>query len=233
MLSVDATAGRGVTGDASPRPALEVEGLVHRYEGREVLDLPRWQVGAGEAWLVLGPSGCGKSTLLHCAAGLLRAARGSIRVAGTELATIGAAERDRLRGRAVGLLPQRLHLIPALTVLDNLLVAQFAAGVPRDRARARSVLAALGLAGREADRPEQLSVGQQQRVALARAVINRPALLLADEPTSALDDANCASALDLLLSQAAECGAALVIATHDRRLIDRVPRVLTLPASRS
>jgi putative ABC transport system ATP-binding protein len=212
MLSVDATAGRGVTGDASPRPALEVEGLVHRYEGREVLDLPRWQVGAGEAWLVLGPSGCGKSTLLHCAAGLLRAARGSIRVAGTELATIGAAERDRLRGRAVGLLPQRLHLIPALTVLDNLLVAQFAAGVPR---------------------PEQLSVGQQQRVALARAVINRPALLLADEPTSALDDANCASALDLLLSQAAECGAALVIATHDRRLIDRVPRVLTLPASRS
>lgn len=209
--------------------ALEVEGLVHRYGAREALALPHWRVDAGEAWLVLGPSGCGKSTLLHCAAGLLRAERGRIAVAGTDLATLGAAALDRLRGRAIGLLPQRLHLLSALSVLDNLLLAQGAAGLPRDRARALAVLAALGMGGREGDRPEQLSVGQQQRVALARAVLNRPALLLADEPTSALDDANCRTAIDLLLAQAADCGAALVIATHDRRLMDRVPRVLTLP----
>ena len=226
---MSATAGARAPAQPAGAPALEVEGLVHRFGSREVLNLPRWQVAAGEAWLVLGPSGCGKSTLLHCIAGLLRPERGSIRVAGADLSALGSAALDRLRGRAVGLLPQRLHLVPALSVLDNLLLAQYAAGLRRDRDGARAALAALGLAGREGDRPEQLSVGQQQRAALARAVINRPALLLADEPTSALDDAHCAAAIDLLLAQATECAAALVIATHDRRLIDRVPHVLTLP----
>lgn len=210
-------------------PALQVDALVHRFEGREAIALPGWCVAPGETWLLLGPSGSGKSTLLNCIAGLLRPERGRVQVAGTDLGRLGAAALDRFRGRAIGLLPQRLHLVPALSVLDNLLLAQYAAGLARDRDRALSVLAALGLAGREQDRPERLSVGQQQRVALARAVLNRPALILADEPTSALDDASCAVALDLLLGQAAGCGAALVIATHDRRLIDRVSRVLSLP----
>ena len=113
-------------------------------------------------------------------------------------------------------------------MLDNLLLAQYAAGLPRDPAAARSALEALGLADRAGERPHRLSFGQQQRVALARALINRPKLVLADEPTSNLDDANCSAALGMLLDQARRSGAALVIATHDQRVKGQVPRRLEL-----
>ena len=183
----------------------------HRYGAREVLRLERFEAAQGEKWLVLGPSGSGKSTLLHILAGLLRPSDGSVEVA-----------------RPIGIVPQKLHLISSLDVEDNLLLAQYLAGAMQEPARAAQVLAGVGLADRAHARPHQLSHGQAQRVAVARAVMNRPRLLIADEPTSNLDDAHCAAALDLLEAQAAECGATLVVATHDARAKPRFERRLEL-----
>ena len=124
---------------------------------------------------------------------------------------------------------QQFHLLPALTVLQNVLVAQSSAGLPVDRTKARAVLDALGVDDRREAFPHQLSVGQQQRVAIARALVNRPALLLADEPTSNLDDEACGQVADLLLGAAGSHGISLVVATHDSRLKSRISRQLALP----
>lgn len=196
--------------------------LRHAYEGREVLRVEDWRAAQGEHWLVLGPSGSGKTTVLHVLAAILRPTGGSITVAGQNLAALSPAGLDRFRGRHIGIVMQRLHLIGSLAVMDNLLLAQYLAGVPQDRARALEVLASLDLADKAGAFPHELSFGQAQRVAVARAVVNRPQLLLADEPTSNLDDARCAQALELLQAQASSCGATLVIATHDQRVKARV-----------
>ncbi len=188
-------------------------GVRHRYGAREVLHLERFAAAQGEKWLVLGPSGSGKSTLLHILAGLLHPTSGTVQVA-----------------RPIGIVPQKLHLIASLDVEQNLLLAQYLAGAKQEPARAAQVLSSVGLADRSRSRPHQLSHGQAQRVAVARAVMNRPKLLIADEPTSNLDDAQCAAALDLLESQAAECGATLVVATHDARAKGRFEHRLELGA---
>ncbi len=209
---------------------LRVAGLRHRYGAREALSLERFAAAAGEHWLVLGASGSGKTTLLHILAGLLRPSEGEVEVAGQALAKLNGAGLDRWRGRSVGIVPQKLHLVPSLSVEENLRLAQFLCGLPEDRARVATVLASVGLSGRGGDRPHRLSHGEAQRVAVARSVVNRPALLLADEPTSNLDDANCAAALDLLESQARECSATLVVATHDQRARPRFAQRLELGA---
>jgi putative ABC transport system ATP-binding protein len=192
---------------------LSLKGVRHRYGAREVLRLEHFAAAQGEKWLVLGPSGSGKSTLLHILAGLLAPSEGSVQVA-----------------RPIGIVPQKLHLIASLTVEQNLLLAQYLAGAREEPARAAQVLAGVGLADRAQARPHELSHGQAQRVAVARAVMNRPKLLIADEPTSNLDDAHCAAALDLLEAQAAECGATLVVATHDARARGRFVHRLELGA---
>jgi ABC-type lipoprotein export system ATPase subunit len=208
----------------------EIRNLKHAYNGNEVLNVPAWQAEQGAHWLILGPSGSGKTTLLHILAGILRPTSGSARVAGEDLPALRPATLDRFRGRNIGLVLQRLHLIPSLTVLDNLLLAQYLAGLPQDRARADEALAALDLRGKGEAHPHELSFGQAQRVAVARAMVNRPKLLLADEPTSNLDDARCQQALDLLQAQARACNATLVIATHDQRIRARIPGHFELEA---
>lgn len=200
-----------------------VRQLVHAYDGKTVLHVDDWQAGQGAQWLMLGPSGSGKTTLLHVLAGILRPTSGHVSVANQDLAALSPSALDRFRGKQVGIVLQRLHLIDSLTVVNNLLLAQYLAGEPQDRARVREVLANLDLADKADSRPHELSHGQAQRVAVARAVVNKPKLLLADEPTSNLDDARCLQVLDLLLTQARTCGATLVIATHDQRIKSRVP----------
>lgn len=199
-------------------PALALVGLAQRFGERTVLTIDHWQVPAGDHSLILGPSGSGKSTLLHLIAGLLRPTRGQILVAGQDLHGLSASARDRFRGRQIGIVLQNLHLIGALSVLDNLQLARSLAGLPRDPDWVERLVEELGLAPLRHARPEVLSHGERQRVAIARAVVNRPTLVLADEPTSALDDANCTSVLELLRTQAARSGATLVIATHDGRV---------------
>lgn len=197
---------------------LEVRGLRHEYAGRAVLEVPSWDVAHGEASLVIGASGHGKSTLIAAIAGLLTPTAGSVRLDGEEMTTLSPARRDALRARRVGLVPQTLHLISVLSVRDNVRLPRRLAGLAPDDAAIDASLEALGIAGLAHRRAGDLSVGEAQRVAIARAVANRPALILADEPTSALDDASCAAALRMLREQAASCGAALVIATHDQRI---------------
>lgn len=200
----------------------ELRDLRHAYDGTEVLKVASWRVDQGSQWLVLGPSGSGKTTLLHILAGILRPTAGSTSIAGQDLAALKPAELDRFRGQCIGIVLQRLHLIPSLTVMNNLLLAQYLAGLPQDGARVREVVASLDVADKADAYPHELSFGQAQRVAVARAVVNRPKLLLADEPTSNLDDARCAQAYGLLESQARACGATLVIATHDQRIKARM-----------
>jgi putative ABC transport system ATP-binding protein len=201
-----------------------IQNLKHAYNGTEVLNVAAWQAEQGAHWLVLGPSGSGKTTLLHILAGILRPTAGGASVAGQDLAALRAAELDRFRGRHIGLVLQRLHLIASLSVLRNLLLAQYLAGLPQDPGRAREVLASLDLGDKAEAYPHELSFGQAQRVAVARAVVNQPRLLLADEPTSNLDDARCQQALELLQGQARACNATLVIATHDQRIRARIPQ---------
>ena len=172
-----------------------------------------------------------KTTLLHILAGILRPASGRAVVAGQDISGLLAGDLDRFRGRNIGIVLQRLHLLSSLTVAQNVLLAQYLAGVEQDSGRVREVLEGLDLADKADAHPHALSHGQAQRVAIARAVVNRPRLLIADEPTSNLDDARCTQALDLLLSQAAACGATLVIATHDQRVKARVSNHFQLGAT--
>ncbi len=146
---------------------------------------------------------------------------GKVIVAGQDMRALTSGERDRFRGRTIGIVLQQLHLVGALTVTQNLVLAPYMAGLPVDRGRIVAVLERLGLADKAEARPSELSHGQAQRVALARAVINRPKVLIADEPTSALDDSNAARVLDLLIEEAVTENATLVVATHDRRVADR------------
>jgi ABC-type lipoprotein export system ATPase subunit len=190
----------------------------HTYPGNTAWNIPDWQVTQGEHWLLLGPSGSGKSTILHLLAALIPATRGTLEVAGQPLAALRGSALDRFRGRSIGIVPQKLHLISSLSVMDNLRLAQHLAGTAHDPARMASVLAALDLTALAHRRPATLSQGQAQRVAIARAVINQPRLLLADEPTAALDDGHAARVQTLLQEQACAVGATLVIATHDQRL---------------
>jgi len=199
-----------------------LQNLKHAYNGNEVLNVAAWRVEQGSQWLVLGPSGSGKTTLLHILAGILQPTAGSVSIAGQDFTALKPADLDRFRGQRIGIVLQRLHLVPSLTVVNNLLLAQYLAGLPQDGARVREVLANLDVADKAAAYPHELSFGQAQRVAVARAVVNRPKLLLADEPTSNLDDERCAQAYGLLESQARACDATLVVATHDQRIKARM-----------
>ena len=201
----------------------------HVYGGRLVLDLPEHiEAHPGEKWLLHGPSGSGKTTLLHIIAGLLMPSQGSVHIAKQDIYALTETDRDQFRGQHIGIVFQQFHLLPVFTVLENLLMAHYMAGVLQDKARVQQVLATLGLAGREHAYPSELSFGQQQRVAIARAVINRPQLLLADEPTSGLDDTRSKQVLDLLTSSAREVQATLVVASHDHRITDSFDHCIAL-----
>ena len=201
----------------------------HVYGSRLVLDLPEYiEANPSEKWLLHGPSGSGKTTLLHIIAGLLKPSQGSVHIAEQDIYALTETARDRFRGQRIGIVFQQFHLLPVFTVLENLLMAHYMAGVQQDKARVQQVLATLGLAGREHAYPSELSFGQQQRVAIARAVINRPQLLLADEPTSGLDDTRSEQVLDLLVSSAREVEATLVVASHDHRITDSFDHCIAL-----
>lgn len=202
--------------------------LVYRYPGGAALQFPDVALPQGGTLLLRGPSGSGKSTWLALAAGVLTPSAGEMVVAGQPLGILAGRARDAWRAGAIGLLPQKLYLSEALTVAGNLGLVYYAAGLPVDHAAIARTLAALGVGDLAARRPAQLSGGQAQRVALARAVLRAPRVILADEPTASLDDAACEAALGLLRQSAAACGATLVIATHDRRVVQALPGAVEL-----
>ncbi|MDO9359358.1 MAG: ATP-binding cassette domain-containing protein [Polaromonas sp.] len=192
--------------------------LAFRHADGPFLRFDDIDVPQGGVLLLRGPSGSGKSTWLALAAGLLAPSEGELTVAGQPLAALGKVAGDAWRARTIGFLPQRLHLSAALSVFDNLAMAQWAAGQPQDDSRIREALAALDVQDLAARKPSQLSGGQAQRVALARAVLLQPQVILADEPTASLDDGAARQAVALLQSTARQHGATLVIATHDARV---------------
>lgn len=198
---------------------IQSQGLQYQYTQGPTLAFADVDLPQGGTLLVRGRSGSGKSTWLGLVAGLRSATAGRIAVAGQVLADLPGARRDAWRAQAIGFVPQRLHLSPALTVADNLGLVFFAAGMARDDAAIARALQALGVQALAARKPQQLSGGQAQRVALARAVLLQPQLLLADEPTASLDDEAAADALALLRQCAAHASASLVIATHDSRVV--------------
>jgi len=207
---------------------LAVSNVRYTYPGRLPLEFPDCVLGAGDVAALVGPSGSGKSTLLMLIAGLLKMQTGLIEVAGQVVGTVQGAAADRQRGQSIGMVLQSFQLLPNMTVLENLTVAQFLARRPPDRDGALAALEALAIADLAHERPGRLSRGQVQRAAIARAVVNRPALILADEPTSSLDDDAADAALGLLIGEARRRGTALLIATHDGRVKAHVPNVVAL-----
>jgi putative ABC transport system ATP-binding protein len=203
---------------------IRTQGLAYRYPGADAaLQFPDVDVVQGAVLLLSGPSGCGKSTWLALVAGLVAPTAGTVEVAGQQLHALKSVAADAWRAKAIGFLPQKLHLSAALTVQQNLAMAQWAAGQPEDASAIHTTLQALGVAELAARKPSQLSGGQAQRVALARAVLLQPRVLLADEPTASLDDGAAADAVALLLNTARTHGATLVIATHDARVAALIP----------
>ena len=198
---------------------LRAENLVKAYRGpgREVRALDGFSLRAdpGEFVVVQGPSGCGKTTLLLVLGGLLRPDGGRVAVDGQDPYALAPGARARLRAENVGFVFQQFHLVPYLTVFENVLAASLARPSVDAAARARDLVAHVGLADRADHVPAQLSTGERQRVALARALLNRPRLLLADEPTGNLDEASGARVLEHLRAFAAEGGGTVVLATHD------------------
>jgi ABC-type lipoprotein export system ATPase subunit len=207
---------------------LEIKSLSFTHPGGKMLSFADFSIARGQHSLLLGESGSGKTTLLHLLGGLLRGYSGLIKIDQADLAVFSQGELDRFRGRTVGFIFQKLHLITALSVEQNLKVSPWLAGLHADHGRASAVLSGLNLEEKRHSRVFTLSQGQAQRVAIARAVMNQPTLILADEPTSALDDKNCEDVLNLLTSVATEAGSTLVIATHDQRLKSRIPNQIQL-----
>lgn len=207
---------------------ISVTNLAFQYSKSLRLTFPAFTVNRGDHCLLLGSSGSGKSTLLYLLGGLLRNYEGSIQLDDVKLEALGEHELDRFRGRRIGFIFQKNHLIPSLDVEQNLTLSPYLAGVPPEKRRINEILQMLNIAEKRKSKVFELSQGQAQRVAIARAVINHPDLILADEPTSALDDEHCADVLQLLIDVATLNGSTLVIATHDQRLKDKVRGRITL-----
>jgi putative ABC transport system ATP-binding protein len=185
-------------------------------------------VDRGESVAVVGPSGSGKSTMMMIVAGLERPSRGTIRVAGHDLAAMDEDALALFRRQNVGIVFQSFHLIPAMTAIENVAVPLEFAGRSDAFARAQAALESVGLGHRLTHYPGQLSGGEQQRVALARAVATEPAVILADEPTGNLDAASGAAIIDLLFTLRARCNSTLLLITHDNDLAARCDRTVRM-----
>jgi ABC-type lipoprotein export system ATPase subunit len=184
----------------------------------------------GEFLAITGASGSGKSTLLHLIAGLETPNSGTISIAGNLLATLNDAQLSALRLHTMGIVFQFFNLLPALTAQENTALPLLLAGQPLPQAAARAIqlLHWVNLGHRLAARPGELSGGEMQRVALARALANDPAIVLADEPTGNLDSQSGSLVLDLLYRSCKDMGKTLLLATHDRTVVERADRVVEL-----
>jgi ABC-type lipoprotein export system ATPase subunit len=207
---------------------IQVENLTYAYEQGKIIRFPDFSVGDNGHCLLLGESGSGKTTLLHLIGGLLKIQQGKIKVNSVEVSDLSETALDKFRGQHLGFIFQKNHLISALSVKDNLLMAPFLSGLQQSETRVSDVLTQLGLSEKVNANIRQLSQGQVQRAAIARAVLNKPSVILADEPTSALDDKNCERVIALLLDVARTSKASLLIATHDQRLKSKIQQHILL-----
>ena len=188
------------------------------------------EIFAGQMTLLVGPSGCGKTTLISIIAGLLIPTAGEVTVLGESLKRMTNNRLVAFRGKEIGFVFQQYNLLPALTAAENAAIPLLIAGWPRARAveKAKTVLASVGLGNRVAAYASQLSGGQQQRVAIARALVHEPRLLVCDEPTAALDAHSGRTVMELLRQVAVQPGRAVIIVTHDSRVLSFGDRIVTM-----
>jgi putative ABC transport system ATP-binding protein len=209
---------------------LELVNLGKSYGGRAVLARLSHRFQAGEFVAIMGESGVGKSTLLNLVAGLDVPDGGEVLVDGTPMTALDDDAATRLRRTRMGFIFQAFHVLPHLSLAQNVALPLLLNGAP-DPARAARMLDAVGLQGRGADFPRQLSGGELQRVAIARALVHRPALLLADEPTGNLDPETAGGILHLLRAEIKESGAGAIMVTHSHAAAAMADRVLVLTRS--
>ncbi|MEF7612311.1 ABC transporter ATP-binding protein [Aquincola sp. MAHUQ-54] len=206
---------------------LRVEGLARRYGEAAVFEQVAFGVARGEIVAVLGESGVGKSTLLNCIAGLDAPDAGRVLLDDTDVTALPEAAQARWRRARLGFVFQAFHVLPHLSVADNVALPLLLQGA-RDDGRVAAMLEEVGLAGLGGRAPRTLSGGQLQRVAIARALVHRPALVLADEPTGNLDPETAERVMDLLASQVRAQGSACVLVTHSATAAARADRRLRL-----
>ncbi len=209
---------------------VEIAGLTRRFGSLLALDDLSLRIAPGEWVAVTGPSGSGKTTLLNVLAGLDRPSEGQVLVGGVDLVGLGNRDLARYRQQTVGLVFQQFHLIPYLTALENVMLAQYVHSIT-DRGEAEGALRRVGLGDRLDHLPSELSGGEQQRVCIARALINQPPLILADEPTGNLDAVNEAVVMTLL-EDLHRRGHTLILVTHDPTIAARAGRELRLEHGR-
>jgi len=208
---------------------LQLLGLSKSFGNTPVFRDVGFTVARGEFVALVGESGVGKSTLLNCIAGLERPDSGQLQLAGQDLLALDEDARARLRRSRLGFVFQAFHVLPHLSVAENVSLPLLLLGRP-DAARVQAVLDAVGLGAFSARMPAQLSGGQLQRVAIARAVVHAPALILADEPTGNLDPATAELVLSALVAQVRGSGAACLLVTHSQAATRHADRVLRLSA---
>jgi putative ABC transport system ATP-binding protein len=211
---------------------LELRQLSKSYNGRPVLDRLSWTFKPGEFVSIMGDSGVGKSTLLNLIAGLDApdaTGESPIIVDGVAMSGLDDDAATKLRRARMGFIFQAFHVLPHLTLLQNVALPLLLNGLPT--ARAAEMLDAVGLAGREHDFPHQISGGQMQRVAIARALVHRPALVLADEPTGNLDPETADAILTLLQREIKATGASAIMVTHSQLAAQKTDKILQLSKS--
>ena len=211
---------------------LALRNLSKTYAGRPVLANLNWNFRAGEFVAIMGESGVGKSTLLNLIAGLDQpdpAAEAPIMLDGVAMSALDDDAATRLRRLKMGFIFQAFHVLPHLTLLQNVALPLLLNGLPQQRAP--DMLEAVGLQGRGGDYPHQLSGGQLQRVAIARALVHRPGLVLADEPTGNLDPDTAHSVLLLLRKEIKSSGACTIMVTHSHAAAGMADRTLVLTSS--
>jgi lipoprotein-releasing system ATP-binding protein len=222
------------TPEAASGPAFElrqVERIFRQAGGTlPVLRGATLALRPGEMVALVGPSGAGKSTLLHIAGLLERPDGGEVVIAGRPCGKMSDSERTAIRRQHLGFVYQFHHLLPEFSALENVMLPQMIADVPRRQARerARHLLSLVGLSGRASHRPARLSGGEQQRVAIVRALANQPRILLGDEPTGNLDQHTADDVMNVLVEIVRKAGLAALIATHNLDLARRLDRIVGL-----
>jgi lipoprotein-releasing system ATP-binding protein len=205
---------------------LQANNIDFYYNSDQKFKIPDINLDAGDQLLIIGKSGSGKTTILNILGGLLKPKSGEVKINGTSVYSLSGAALDKFRGKNVGIIFQKPHILSALNVEENLKIANFFAG--ESNRLIEPLLKELGIYGKRKANVNTLSEGEMQRVSIARALVNNPKVILADEPTASLDDENAKNVIKLLQQQAEKYKAGLIIVTHDQRVKDHISNQITI-----
>jgi lipoprotein-releasing system ATP-binding protein len=205
---------------------LQASNIEFYYNSNQKFQIPDINLKSGEQLLIIGKSGSGKTTILNILGGLLKPLSGEVKINGTSVYSLSGGQLDKFRGKNIGIIFQKPHILSALNVEENLKLANFFAGEKSDLIN--PLLQELGIFEKRKANINTLSEGEAQRVSIARALVNNPKLILADEPTASLDDENASNVVRLLQQQAIKYNAVLIIVTHDQRVKDHISNQITI-----